>query len=106
MFWTASYLSIWTRPSPLRDALAGTLAPWAVAVDGEVVVERRDAGEAEALHHGEAGHVDEREGPVGEVAGDPPGAVEVGGSDGHDLGGPVSDRRPEGKRRVAAEPAG
>jgi hypothetical protein len=66
-----------------------------VAVDREVLVEGRDAPDPEALHHGEAGAVDDREVLVGKDLADLPGGVEVNGEDGLDRGKTIPEGAPE-----------
>src|SRR5438552_17517125 len=52
-----------------------------MAVDGEVIVETGDPGDAEPLHDGEARPIDDGEILVGEGCADRPGGFEVGGGD-------------------------
>lgn len=71
------------------------VAVGAVSVDREMLVEARDAGDAQALHHSEAGAIDDREVLVGKDLADSPGRVEVNWQDGLDRDQAAADLRPE-----------
>jgi hypothetical protein len=88
----------------LSQNLEGAVAAEPEAVNGEVVVKGDRAVDAEALHRGEAGAIDNREGLVGKALADRPGRLEVGGNDVLDAGRPGANGGPEalGGRRPEA----
>lgn len=70
---------------------------------GEIVVERSNSFEAEALEHDEARTVDDREVLIRESLADGPRTLEVGGRDGLECGSTVLQSKPEAFRSVASE---
>src|SRR5665811_2082924 len=84
-----------TGRDPSAAHVERALAARAVAVDREVVVERGDTGDAEALHHGKTGAIDDREALIGEQLADPPCGVEVAGQYRLDRGQAPTDAGPE-----------
>ena len=91
---------IWAE---LSDDFEGALTAWTEPDDGEVIIETRNAQEAESQHDGEAGSVDDREVLIGEVAADGPGPLEVGAPDRFDACDAGSQSVPEPFRNGPAE---
>jgi hypothetical protein len=83
------------RSDFLPQHLESSLAVTAETIDCEVVVEARGLRDAQTLHDGEAGPIDDREALIREGFPDGPSGFEVGGADGLDPYRPASDSVPE-----------